>query len=84
MHFDPTIQLVRETLTLMLFLAAPILIAALVVGLAISVLQAATQIQEQTLSFVPKLLGMGVVAILTMPWLFQKIIDFSARMFGGW
>ena len=84
MHFDPTIQLVRETLTLMLFLAAPILIAALVVGLAVSVLQAATQIQEQTLSFVPKILGMGIVAILTMPWLFQKIMDFSARMFGGW
>ena len=84
MHFDPTIQLVRETLTLMLFLAAPILLAALVVGLAVSVLQAATQIQEQTLSFVPKILGMGIVAILTMPWLFQKIMDFSARMFGGW
>ena len=67
MLFDSSIQLVRETLTLMLFLAAPILLAALVVGLAISVLQAATQIQEQTLSFVPKIIGMGIVAVLTMP-----------------
>lgn len=83
MTFDQAIQLVRETLTLMLFLAAPILLAALVVGLAVSILQAATQIQEQTLSFVPKILGMGTVAIITAPWLFTKIMDFSARMFGG-
>ena len=84
MLFDSSIQLVRETLTLMLFLAAPILLAALVVGLTVSILQAATQIQEQTLSFVPKILGMGIVAILTMPWLFSKTIEFSARCFGGW
>ena len=83
MPFDQAIQLVRETLTLMLFLAAPILLAALVVGLAVSILQAATQLQEQTLSFVPKILGMGAVAIMTAPWLFIKIMDFSARMFGG-
>ncbi len=84
MYFDASIQLVRETLTTMLFLAAPILLAALVVGLAVSVLQAATQIQEQTLSFVPKILGMGIVAIMTMPWMYAKVIDFSARCFGGW
>ena len=82
MLFDDSIELVRETLTLMLFLAAPILLAALVVGLVISVFQAATQLQEQTLSFVPKILGMGAMAIVTMPWLFTKIMDFSARMFG--
>jgi flagellar biosynthetic protein FliQ len=83
MSFDQAITLVRETLTLMLFLAAPILLAALVVGLAVSILQAATQIQEQTLSFVPKILGMGAMAIFTAPWLFAKIMDFSARMFSG-
>lgn len=83
MLFEESVQLVRETLTLMLFLASPILMAALVVGLAISILQAATQLQEQTLSFVPKILGMGTVAILTAPWLFAKIMDFSARMFSG-
>ncbi|MEM6853557.1 MAG: flagellar biosynthesis protein FliQ [Planctomycetota bacterium] len=83
MPFDQAIQLVRETLTLMLFLSAPILLVALVVGLVISVIQAATQLQEQTLSFVPKILGMGIVAILTAPWTFTKIMDFSARMFGG-
>ena len=84
MSFPEAVQLVRETLTLMLFLAAPILTAALVVGLVVSIIQAATQLQEQTLSFVPKILGMGAVAILTTPWLFTKIMDFSARMFGGY
>ena len=83
MTFDQAVDLVRESLTLMLFLSAPILMAALVVGLAVSILQAVTQIQEQTLSFVPKILGMGVVAVLTLPWLFQRIMEFSARMFGG-
>ncbi len=78
------VDIVREALTLMLLLSAPILAAALVVGLTISILQAVTQIQEQTLTFVPKILGMGAVAILAMPWLIQKIMDFSVRMFGGY
>jgi flagellar biosynthetic protein FliQ len=83
MPLDLAIQLVRETLTLMLLLSAPILSAALIVGLVISVIQAATQLQEQTLSFVPKILGMGIVAIITMPWTIAKIMEFSARMFSG-
>lgn len=83
MNFDQAVDMVRETLTLMLFLSAPVLMAALVVGLAVSIMQAVTQIQEQTLSFVPKILGMGIVAILTLPWLFSKIMDFSVRMFSG-
>ena len=84
MPFDQAVQIVRETLTLMLFLSAPILLVALAVGLVISIIQAATQLQEQTLSFVPKILGMGAVAIFTAPWTFTKIMDFSARMFGGY
>ncbi|MEM7681090.1 MAG: flagellar biosynthesis protein FliQ [Planctomycetota bacterium] len=80
---DQSIDILREALTLMLMLSAPILGAALVVGLAISILQAVTQVQEQTLTFVPKILGMGTIAILAMPWLIQKIMDFSERMFSG-
>ncbi len=83
MSLDSAIDVVRETLTLMLLLSLPILLAALVVGLIISVAQAVTQIQEQTLSFVPKILGMGVVAILMMPWIVVKIMEFSERMFGS-
>lgn len=83
MNTDQAIDVVRETLSLMLLISAPILLAALVIGLAISMLQAVTQIQEQTLSFVPKILGMGVVAILVLPWLTNQLIEFSRRMFGG-
>lgn len=80
---EAAIDLIREALTLMLFLSAPILLAALVVGLAISVLQTMTQIQEQTLTFVPKILGMGTMAILVFPWIMTKIMEFSERMFSG-
>ena len=83
MTLDQSIDLVRETLTLMLLLSLPILAAALIVGLVVSVLQAVTQVQEQTLSFVPKIMGMGIVAILVMPWLVMKIMEFASRMFAG-
>ena len=82
MTIDYSIELVRETLTLMLMLSMSILGAALVIGLAVSIVQAVTQIQEQTLSFVPKILGMGIVAILAAPWIFMKILEFAGRMFG--
>jgi flagellar biosynthetic protein FliQ len=83
MRAEQLIDLVREALMLMLSLSFPILMAALVIGLTVSILQAVTQIQEQTLSFVPKILGMGLTAVVVFPWMAKKIIDFSVRMFGG-
>lgn len=83
MTLDQATDLVRESMTLMLTLSAPILLAALVIGLAISVVQAVTQIQEQTLSFVPKIVGMAVVAILITPWAAAQLLEFAGRMFGG-
>ncbi len=77
------LSLVRETLTLMLLLSLPVLAASLVIGLVVSVMQAVTQVHEQTLSFVPKILGMGAVAIIALPWIFHLIMDFAARMFAG-
>lgn len=83
MNVDQAIDVVRETLTLMLMLSMPILGAALVIGLTVSLLQAVTQVQEQTLSFVPKIVGMGIAAIFVLPWIVMKIMDFATRMFGG-
>ena len=83
MQIDQAIDLVREALSLMLMLSVPILGAALAIGLTVSLFQAVTQIQEQTLSFVPKILGMGIVAIFVMPWVAMKILDFAGRMFSG-
>jgi len=83
MSMDQAVDMTREALGLILLLSAPVLGAALVIGLTISLLQAVTQIQEQTLTFVPKILGMGLVAILVAPWIFTQIVEFAERMFGG-
>ena len=83
MNVDQATDLVREALYTMLLLSAPILVSAVVIGLVISIFQAATQIQEQTLSFVPKIVGMAIVAYLATPWLTRMILEFSTRMFSG-
>jgi len=84
MLIDQMIDATRSTLLLMLMLSLPVLGAALVIGLVISILQAVTQIQEQTLSFVPKIVGMVLVAVLVMPWMVAKVMEFSSEMFGPW
>ena len=74
---------VREALMLSLVLSAPVLGAGLLVGLVISLLQAVTQVQEQTLAFVPKIVAMILVAILLLGWMGSLLSEFAARMFGG-
>ena len=77
------LALVREALMITLLVSAPILGAGLVVGLVISLLQAVTQVQEQTLAFVPKIVAMVLVAILLLGWIGGQISVFAVRMFGG-
>lgn len=83
MTVDQAVDLTREALVVMLVISAPILLAGLVVGLVISLLQAVTQVQEQTLSFVPKILAMGIAAIVIAPWVATQLIEYARRMFGG-
>lgn len=59
-----------------LMVAGPLLLTALVVGVAVSLVQAITQLQEQTLTFIPKLLAVGLVLIVTLPWLMIKLTEF--------
>jgi flagellar biosynthetic protein FliQ len=59
------------------------LVIGLVVGIIVSLLQAVTQIQEQTLTFIPKITAMVVAAIILMPWIGQRLIDYTATMFGS-
>ena len=75
--------LVREALMLTLLISAPILGIGLLVGLVISLLQAVTQVQEQTLAFVPKIIAMVLVAVLLMSWMGSQMAAFAERMFGG-
>jgi len=70
-----------ETFKIALYLSMPMLLAGLVAGLAISIFQATTQINEMTLSFVPKVLIIIVVAIFTMPWMMNMMIEFTIRVF---
>ena len=71
----------RQALWLAVLLAGPMLGAALAVGLFIGVIQAATQIQEMTLSFIPKLLALVVVLFVVGPWMLRIIVTFSQRLF---
>jgi flagellar biosynthetic protein FliQ len=76
------IDLARRAVTLILLVGAPVLLTALVVGLVVSVLQAVTQVQEHTLSFVPKILAVLVAVALVGPWMLEKLIEFGREMFG--
>lgn len=75
---DMVIDLGRGALTVTVMLAAPLLMAALLTGLVVGLFQAATQINEQTLSFIPKLLSMVIVLIATGPWLLQVFLDYTS------
>jgi flagellar biosynthetic protein FliQ len=80
MDLDRAIELVREATQVALIVAAPVLIVSLVVGLAISLLQAVTQIQEQTLNLVPKILLMVVTLLVALPWVIQRIVDYASAL----
>ncbi|MGH7178278.1 MAG: flagellar biosynthesis protein FliQ [Tepidisphaeraceae bacterium] len=77
------IDLVRQTLFLAMLISAPMLLIGLVVGVIVSLLQAITQIQEQTLSFVPKIAAMIAAALLLMPWISQRLLDYATVVFSG-
>jgi len=69
-----------ETLKIALTLSLPMLLAGLIAGLAISIFQATTQINEMTLSFIPKILVVAIVMIISMPWMMNTMIDYTTRL----
>ena len=71
------IKLGQDSLMLVLFLGGPVLIVALVVGLAVSIFQAVTQVHEMTLTFIPKIVAVGVTVIFILPWVLQRMLDFT-------
>jgi flagellar biosynthetic protein FliQ len=81
MNSGVVMEIGRQAIETALLLAGPMLLSALVVGLIVSIFQAATQINEATLSFIPKLVTVFVVLILAGPWMLQVIVDFMRRMF---
>jgi flagellar biosynthetic protein FliQ len=81
MNPDAVVRLLREGLLLVLVLSAGPLGTAMIIGLVISILQATTQVQEQTLSFVPKLIGISLVLAIAGPWMLNEIVRFTRMMF---
>lgn len=76
MSADAAVELMRRAVTLAMMVSAPMLLTALLVGIVVSLVQAVTQIQEQTLTFIPKLIAVAAVFIITLPWLITRLVEY--------
>ena len=83
MNPEFVMSLVRQGLEVTILVSAPLLLTALVTGLLVSVFQAATQINEMTLSFIPKLLAIFIALIIAGPWMLSLMVDFTRRLILG-
>lgn len=73
-------DLVRHAVMTSLIVAAPLLMTALLVGVLVSLIQAVTQLQEQTLTFIPKLLALSAVFVLTLPWMLAQLVEYLSGL----
>jgi flagellar biosynthetic protein FliQ len=80
MTIDQAIELSRQAVMMGFLIGAPVMLTAIVVGLVISILQAVTQIQDQTLSFVPKIVGMFLALMYLLPWILHHMTEYSTRV----
>jgi flagellar biosynthetic protein FliQ len=83
MNVDTVIALIRQALEVGMLSAGPLLLASLVTGLLISIFQAATQINEMTLTFIPKLVVMFLVLVILGPWMLTLLVDYVVRLYGS-
>ena len=83
MNPGTVMEIGRQAIEVTLLVSAPMLLTALVVGLIISIFQAATQLNEATLQFVPKLVAMLLVLLLAGPWMLQYLVDYIQRLFSS-
>jgi flagellar biosynthetic protein FliQ len=77
---ESVVTIGRHALEMTLMLAAPLLLTALAVGLIVGIFQAATQINEMTLSFIPKLLAMAAVLAISGPWMIRQLVEYSRNL----
>lgn len=80
---EAVITLGEQALQMAIMISAPMLLTGLLVGLAVSIFQAATQINEMTLTFIPKLLGIFLAMIFAGPWMVNTMVDYIQRLFGN-
>jgi flagellar biosynthetic protein FliQ len=78
---ETVMTIAQRALEITMLLAAPMLLAALAIGLLVGVFQAATQINEMTLSFIPKLIGMALTLVIAGPWMLKLIVSYTRELF---
>ncbi|HWD70309.1 MAG TPA: flagellar biosynthesis protein FliQ [Solirubrobacteraceae bacterium] len=81
MNQDTVVNLATQAMTLAFEIAGPILLVGLVIGLAVSLFQAVTQIQEQSLSFIPKIVGLAVLIVVLGPWMMDRLINYAVNLY---
>jgi len=81
MDATTAVDLCRMTLVAAVVIAAPMLIVGMVAGLLVGLMQALTQIQDQTVAFVPKILAMAAVLVVCLPWIVMRMVEFTERIF---
>jgi flagellar biosynthetic protein FliQ len=81
MNQDTVVNLASQAMSLALKVAGPLLLVGLVVGLVVSVFQAVTQIQEQSLTLIPKIVGIAVVVVLLGPWMLGQLVSYTTNLY---
>ena len=81
MNQDTVVNLATQAMTLGFEVAGPILLVGLVIGLAVSLFQAVTQIQEQSLSFIPKIIGLALVIVILGPWMLDRLVNYAVNLY---
>ena len=81
MDVETAVDLIRNATYLSLVVGAPVLAVSIIVGLTISILQAITQIQEQTISMIPKIVLMALTMLIVLPWAIQRLVEYATVLF---
>ena len=81
MNQDTVVNLATQAMTLSLEIAGPMLLVGLVIGLIVSLFQAVTQIQEQSLSFIPKIVGVAVLIVILGPWMLGQLVNYAQNLY---
>ncbi len=81
MNQDTVVSLATQAMTLALKVAGPMLLAGLIIGLLVSIFQAVTSIQEQSLSFIPKIAGVAALIVVLGPWMLNQLVTYTAQLF---
>jgi flagellar biosynthetic protein FliQ len=83
MNQDTVVHLASQAMSLALKVAGPLLLAAMLVGLLVSIFQAVTQIQEQSLTLIPKIVAVAAISVLLGPWMLDQLVSYTAGLYGS-